>query len=151
MLKNGCGQSGHGTLKLAVSQESMEWNGFLHAHANSGKLKVYSMIFGLAWSKMGMAVYSLWGHKIFCILRIGLWIELIFCKLTVMQLFLVRPTSYSTSLTFKCHSAAVVLAVSRAVAGRIQWNRICSSICPTTFPIVFYELGHSFLWILSWC
>ena len=109
------------------------------------------MIFGLAWSKMGMAVYSLWGHKIFCILRMGLWIELIFCKLTVMQLFLVRPTSYSTSLTFKCHSAAVVLAVSRAVAGRIQWNRICSSFCPTTFPIVFYELDHSFLWILSWC
>ena len=35
----------------------MEWTGFLHAGANSGKWKVISLIFGWALSKMGMAVY----------------------------------------------------------------------------------------------
>ena len=42
MVRNGCDQSGHGTLKLALSQE---WIDFLHAGANSRKLKVISMIF----------------------------------------------------------------------------------------------------------
>ena len=42
MLRNGCDQSGHGTLKLALSQERIY---FLHAGANSRKLKVISMIF----------------------------------------------------------------------------------------------------------
>ena len=53
LSKYGCHQSGHGTLKLTVSQE---WIGcLLHAGANSGKLKVALMIFGWVWSKMGMA------------------------------------------------------------------------------------------------
>ena len=57
MVRIGCGQSGHGTLKLTVSQEwsdGMNW--FLHAGANSGKLKAISMILGWVWSKMGMAM-----------------------------------------------------------------------------------------------
>ena len=32
----------------------------------------------------------------------SLWIELVFCMLTVMQKFLVKPTSHCISLTFKC-------------------------------------------------
>ena len=46
MMKNGCGQSGHGTLELTVSQEWIdEWTDFLHAGANLGKLKFNSLIF----------------------------------------------------------------------------------------------------------
>ena len=50
MVKNGCDQSGHGTLKLAVSSILV----FLHAGTNSGKLKVDSVMFGWAWSKMAV-------------------------------------------------------------------------------------------------
>ena len=50
VVKNGCCQSGHRALKLTVSQESIDgmnwWTDFLHAGANSGKLKVDSVIFG---------------------------------------------------------------------------------------------------------
>ena len=58
MVKNGCGQSGHQTLKLTGSQEwiMIEWTDILHAGTNSGKLKVISMIFGWTWSEMGMAI-----------------------------------------------------------------------------------------------
>ena len=49
MVKNGCGQPGHGTLKLEV------WHaGFLHAGTDSGELKVDSIIFGCIWSKMAV-------------------------------------------------------------------------------------------------
>ena len=50
IVKNGCGQFGHGTLKFAVSGILI----FLHAGANSGKLKVDSVIFGWAWSRMAV-------------------------------------------------------------------------------------------------
>ena len=51
MVKNGFGQSGHRTLKLTVylRNEKMEWTDFLHAGANSGKLKVDPMILGRVW------------------------------------------------------------------------------------------------------
>ena len=54
--KNGRGQSGHGTVKLTVSQkwtDRIKW--FFDVGTNSGKLKVDSVIFGWAWSKMAMA------------------------------------------------------------------------------------------------
>ena len=53
MVKNGCGKSGDGTLKLTVSEE---WtDGINGAHGtNSGKLKVNSMIFGWVWFKMAI-------------------------------------------------------------------------------------------------
>ena len=47
MVKNGCGQSGHRTLKLTRSREwidRMKW--FFHAGADWGKLKVISLISG---------------------------------------------------------------------------------------------------------
>ena len=53
-----------------------------------------------------------WDTKICCILKINLWIELVFWMLIVMQWFLVRLIS---SLTFKCQeSAAVVLLVIKS-------------------------------------
>ena len=55
MVKIGCGQSVHRTLKLAVSQECTRWSKqIFNAGGNSGKLKVVSMSFGWAWSNMGM-------------------------------------------------------------------------------------------------
>ena len=44
--------------KIDRSSRINRWNEliFLHAGANSGKLKVISVIFGLVWSKMGIAI-----------------------------------------------------------------------------------------------
>ena len=50
IVKNGRGQTGHGTVKLAVSGIMV----FLHVGTNSGKLRVDSMIFVWAWSKMAV-------------------------------------------------------------------------------------------------
>ena len=45
MVKDKCGQSGLGTLKLTyLKNELIEWTDFVHADANSEKLKVDSMI-----------------------------------------------------------------------------------------------------------
>ena len=51
MVKNGCGQSGDGTLKLTVSEET----DFLLVDIDSQKPKVDQKMFGWAWSKMGVA------------------------------------------------------------------------------------------------
>ena len=40
----------------SFKNELMEWTDFLHAGAISGKVKLISMIFGLARSKMGMVI-----------------------------------------------------------------------------------------------
>ena len=57
MSKTGCGHFGHGTLKLVVSQDWIDVINcfFIHSDANSGKLKVTSMISGWVWSKMDVA------------------------------------------------------------------------------------------------
>ena len=47
MVKNGCGQSNHGSLKYITD--------FLHASTNAGRLKVDSIIFECALSKMAVA------------------------------------------------------------------------------------------------
>ena len=61
---------------------------------------------------------------------------------------MVRPTSYSISLTSKCQSAAVVLVGHLAVAGRIPWNRVCLPFHPAVcfFFFKFGSLGFSELW-----
>ena len=48
MVKNGCGQSNHGSLKYITD--------FLHASTNAGRLKVDSIIFECALSKMAVAL-----------------------------------------------------------------------------------------------
>ena len=57
MVKNGYGQSGHGTLKLTTV--SKEWTvgitDFLYVDTDSQKLKTDQKFFGWAWSKMGGA------------------------------------------------------------------------------------------------
>ena len=54
IVKNGCGQSGHGTLKLM--SELLELSDFLYAGVNLGKLNGVSIIVGWVWSKMAMAI-----------------------------------------------------------------------------------------------
>ena len=57
VVKNGCGKSGYRALKLTVSQECTDGvSRFFNAGANSGKLKVASMIFEWVWSKIGMTI-----------------------------------------------------------------------------------------------
>ena len=116
----------------------MEWTDFLHAGANLGKLKVISLIFGWVWSEWAWS-FSSWDSKI-CWMNV--WIKMIFCILTVMRQFLVRPTSCSISLTFKCQSTAVVLVRPPPVAGRILWNRVSQSVLPVICLGVFLELDH---------
>ena len=60
----------------------------LHARANSGKLKL------LQWFLGGCGL---------------LWIELIFCRLMVRQIFLIRLISYSLSSTFKWFRPTLVV------------------------------------------
>ena len=50
IVKNGCGQSGHGTQKGTDGIKL-----FFHDGTKSAKLKVDSIIFGWVWSKMAMA------------------------------------------------------------------------------------------------
>ena len=56
VVKNACGLSDLRTLKLAISRRN-QWNKliFWFVDKNSGKLKVTLVIFGLCWSKMGLA------------------------------------------------------------------------------------------------
>ena len=56
LVKNGCSQSGHGTGKLTVSQnwtDEITW--ILHASTNARRLKVDSVIFECALSKIAVA------------------------------------------------------------------------------------------------
>ena len=41
---------------LYLKNEQIEWTGFLHVAANSGKLKGDLMIFEWVWSKMSMII-----------------------------------------------------------------------------------------------
>ena len=85
MVKNGCGQSGHRTLKLTVSQEWIDGlNWFFACWCKFKKLKVISMILGGRGQKW-VWPFSSRDHKICFTLRMSLWIELVFLMLTVMQ------------------------------------------------------------------
>ena len=56
MSENGCSLLSHWTLKSAKSQEWInELSWFLHAHTNSGKLKVTLIIIWWTWQKMDAA------------------------------------------------------------------------------------------------
>ena len=116
----------------------MEWTDFFACWCKSRKTKSN---FNYFWVD---GVKSECDHLIHETLKSAewVWIELVFCRLTVMQYFLVRPTSYSICLTFKCQFTAVLLVKPLAVAGRILWNRVCSSLPPGICLGVFLKLDH---------
>ena len=70
-----------------------------------------------------------------------LWIELVFCKLTVMQQFLVRLTLYCISSIFKCQSIAVVLVGPLPVARWVLWKRVWLVFCPSMLSSVWHFFG----------
>ena len=117
------------------------WNDSLHGGANSGTLKVISPILSGCDQKWAWSFIRR-DSKVWCILKMSIGIELIFYMLTVMQWFLVRPTSYSISLTFKCQSIAGVLVRHLAVAEMILWNRVCLSLRPAICLVVLLELDY---------
>ena len=57
LVKNGCGQSGHGTLKLTVSQK---WTGFLHDGTNFKKVKneFNDFLVGMVKNDHGLLVHE---------------------------------------------------------------------------------------------
>ena len=60
MIKNGCGQSGDGTLKLTVSEKWTDGiTDFLHVDTDSQKLKADQIFFGRTRSKMDVASLEL--------------------------------------------------------------------------------------------
>ena len=74
MVKNGCGQFGYRTLKLTLSQKWTDGINFFFLHAGflGGHVQKWQ------WS------FNSWDPDICSILRISLWIELIFWVLIVM-------------------------------------------------------------------
>ena len=81
----------------------------------------------------------------------SLWIELIFCVLTVMQQFLGRPTLYSISLNFKCQFTAVLFIRPLAVARMILWNWSVHPCPLTSVWVSSWNWIIRFLWIFTWC
>ena len=86
MVKNGCGQSGHGTLKLTVSREWIDgMNWFFVYWCKFRKTKSYFNDFWVGVVKNMAWPFSSWDPRMCCILRMRVWIKLIFCMLTVRQ------------------------------------------------------------------
>ena len=84
--KNGCGQSGHGTLKLTVSRkwtDEIKW--FFSWWYRFRKAKSWFNDFWVGVVRNGHGFFSSWDPKIYCIWRTNLWIELVFGMLTLMQ------------------------------------------------------------------
>ena len=110
----------------------MERTTFLHAGANSGKLKVILLISEWMWvGKWGVAIYfSSQDPKVCCTLRMSQWIELIFACWVWCNSFLLDQHWTLYLLTFKCQSTVVVLVKAPVAARRILWNRVCPSSHP---------------------
>ena len=108
----------------------------MHAGANSGNLKIISLI--SEWSKMCVAVYLVhealksaayweWKHELSWFFACWLWCNNFW--LDQHRILYLRPLNAS-------------LIRPPAVSGRILWNRVCLSFCPVTSVGVFLELDH---------
>ena len=75
MVKNGCGQYGHETLKLTLSQKWADGiNWFFACCYIFRKAKSWFNNFWVDVVKNGSGLFSSWDPKICCMLRINLWI-----------------------------------------------------------------------------
>ena len=140
MARNGCGQSGHGTLKLAVSQEwidAMNW--FLVCWCKFKNTKSCFNDFLVGQVKNG------YGHLVHEILKSAEWaygLSWFFaCWLWCNNFWLDQHRTF-VSLTFKCQSTGVVLGSPLVVAGRILWNRVNLSFLPDICQSVFVKFDH---------
>ena len=141
MVKNGCAQSGHGTLKLTVSQEWVDWMNWLFTcRCKFRKAKSYCTDFWVGMVKNGVAIYLIHGTLKFAVSYKWVY-ELNYffaCWLWCNNFWLDQHLSF----TFNYQSTAVVLARPPAVALRILWNRFCPSFCPAVCLGIFLELYH---------
>ena len=83
MVRNGCGQFGHGTLKLTVSKPRMNgWNELIFCMLVQIQVswKLFQWFFGDHVQKMGVDLV----HETLKF-ALNLWIELIFFLLAMMQ------------------------------------------------------------------
>ena len=118
MVKNWCGQSGHKTLKLTLSQkwpDRINWF-FCMLVQIQKKEKLIQKLMGGPCQKWPWP-FSSWDTKISGILRMNLWIELIFWMLIMMQWFLVRLIFYFLTFKMPCSTAVVLLFFNIATAG----------------------------------
>ena len=89
MARNGCGQSGHSSLKLAVSQDwNDEMNWFFAWWCKFRKAKSYFNDFWVDQVKNGCGHLV---HETLKFVRVSLWIELISCMLTMTKNLLNGP------------------------------------------------------------
>ena len=142
--QNGCGQSGHGTLKLAISR--MNWWKeliFLQGGANSGKQKVISNDFWVGLVKNGH------GHSVHETLKSAEYVYRLSwfftCWLWCNNFLLDQHWLFF--FTFKSQSTAVVLVSPLTVAGRILWKKVCPSF-PPDICLFSWNLIFRFLFIL---
>ena len=81
----------------------------------------------------------------------SLWIQLIFSMLAMIQYVLVRPTSCSISLTFKCQSTVIVhVRPWQYLQGPYEIGSVHPSYLASVWVFSWTWIIRS-LWILSWC
>ena len=128
IIKNVCGQSGHGTLKLAVSQEwinRMNW--FYACWCKFRKTKSYFSDFWVG--KLEMETLEILKNGVLETLKSAVsqeWVyELSWFSACWKWFFacwlwiLVKMASYSISLAFKCQSTAFVIVGPLPVVGSV--------------------------------
>ena len=125
---------------LYLKKELMEWTNFLHAGANSVKLKSNLIDF---WVDVVKIVY---GHLVHGTLKSAEWVhELTWFFACWLWCCNVRPTLYSISSTFICQFTAVLLVEPIVVAGRIRLSISASWHLSGCF-LEFGSLGFSEFW-----
>ena len=131
MVRNGYGQSGHGTLKFIVSQEWIDGMNWFCMLVQILIAKLFHWFLGGCGQVSKEWVYELSWFFACC-----------------EAIMLVRLTLCSLSLTYKCHSTAGGFVGPLAVPGRVLWNRVCLSIL-LSVGMYSWHWVIRFLWILT--
>lgn len=85
-FKSECGQSGNGTLKLTILKMK-RWNNLIFAcWYKFRKAESWFNHFFNGLCQKWQFLFSSWDPKTYCILRVNIWIELIFLILTDIRL-----------------------------------------------------------------
>ena len=147
LVRNGCGQSGHRTLKLTVSQEwidAMNW--FLACWCKFKKAKIYFNDFWVGLVKNGH------GHLVHETLKSAEWVYglgwFFACWLWCNNFWLDQCCFFYLWLLNASLLELYVLA-PLAIAGRILWNRVCLSFPPDIGQGVFLEFDHEISLIIA--
>ena len=138
MVRDGCGQPDHWTLKLTVSQEWVD--GMNWFFACCCKFRKAKSNFNDFWVDVWPVAIGL-GHLVHETLNVFMnWADFLHAECDAI--ILIRPTFYSIPLTFKCQFTAVLLAKPLVVPERILRDRVCPFLPPDICLGVFLELDH---------